>query len=186
MSENLDKLAFEALQDERYQDAIQLLEQSARNRSPYAMRTLGWMHEVGKGVSVDKMKAIKYFQASVDAGSTHSNYDLGRLLMEQGDTQGALLVFRSGAATGNVGSMFALGRTLYESGQSESQKHEGIYWLKNSADMGHVYAKRKLLIIDLHKDTKIFRKVHTLLRFIPLIFGSFIQYLTNKHSEKLW
>jgi len=73
-------------------------------------------------------------------GDSNAMYELGNLLLEQGDIDGAEEWYRRAAATGNIGAMHNLGIVLGEKGELT----EAEAWYRRAAQDGHASSMSNL------------------------------------------
>ena len=64
------------------EEGIPLMIKGVEKGDTTAMNWMGWCYEYGKGVAVDKQKAIEHYRQSANGGNTSAKKNLARLLLD--------------------------------------------------------------------------------------------------------
>jgi TPR repeat protein len=89
---------------------------AAESGSPEAQLRVGQGYHLGQGgFPRDKARAVQWYTKAAKGGQKAAQADLGRLLLESGDTRGGLDWLKRAAQSGEAAAMVALGR-LYATG----------------------------------------------------------------------
>ena len=136
-------------------DAIGELEQLWDEGSILAAHLLGKVYRDGLGVEADADKAIEWFRRSADARNDYSEYALGKLLLERGDTAEGIAYLTRAAEHGNQYAPYRMGK-LYLEGKNVDA---AVEWFGRAASVGNPYAhyalgKLYLLGRDVQRDEK--------------------------------
>ena len=122
-------------------DAIGELERLWDEGCIVAAHQLGKAYRDGLGVKVDADKAVEWFRYGAEAGSDYSEYALGELLLERGDTAGGVSSLTRAAKRGNQYAQYTLGK-LYLLGREVPRDEEPApRYLERAAAQGNVYAQ---------------------------------------------
>lgn len=81
-AEKLTEVGFDLYLEEKYSEALPILEQASSLGSGDADCHLGIMHELGRGVPKDFGRAFECFKQSAERGSSGGQYRLGRCYQE--------------------------------------------------------------------------------------------------------
>lgn len=128
-----------------YEKAFDLLHAASDDDDADIHEALGWLYESGNAGLADYELAKKHYSCSAAKGSADALNRLGKMLKRRGAIDEAERAFREGAEIGDLPSMCDLGLLLVENAEPESSK-EGISWIQKSAENGHLYAQRWLLL----------------------------------------
>lgn len=99
---------------------------------------LGVIYAEGRGVSVDKEKAKKFFLSAALYGDHHALCNIGLLLMKEENTNHELArnLFQRAAFQGNTLAAHNLGVSLLES-DNKDDITLGLTWLKSTTEIGY-------------------------------------------------
>jgi TPR repeat protein len=174
-----------ALESGAYQEAVSLLYPLAEANSEFALLGLGWIYETGNGVSPNDSIAKSFYERAVSAGSIVGCFELGRILLKQGDKEGARFAFAKGSELGDLPSMSRLGKMMVEGRGGSTDADTGIAWLEKAAVGGHILAQRHLIDIQLRKTKSVFRKLLLRFRIAALVRKGAQEILKNPESDKI-
>jgi len=74
--------------------------QLAEQGSAFCMGRVAWSYYTGRGVLIDRSKAVDWYRRGFEAGCTSDLLIYGKLLIDRQDFAGAETVFKNGAADG--------------------------------------------------------------------------------------
>jgi hypothetical protein len=179
------KLAFEAYKAGEFDRAYLLYSRLAEQGHCESQVFVGYMLYVGKGVAEDRHAAVLWFQKSADLGYPEGAFYLGRSLGLAGKHSDAFKWYQTAAAGGYVPAVFRLG-LAYARGQGTSKDLSKAYqYLLAAKKQGHVYAYRKVAVLDMQGNRGVLRRLTGLLGLIFIaLYGSLMIYL-NPSSEEL-
>jgi TPR repeat protein len=80
-NKNAYELGLVAYQQERFDQAFDLLQSSAKKGNARAWHLLGTMYQVGVGVEKDEYMAIHWFKKAADAGVVEAQFQLGLMYL---------------------------------------------------------------------------------------------------------
>ena len=83
--EEIELLAYKAMQREDFRLAEQLFASLENENSGYALTSLGWMHENGYLGTSDKKRARTYFERAMATGDVDAHFQLALLQSNQGE-----------------------------------------------------------------------------------------------------
>lgn len=184
--DDIERLAFQAVKTSDYAEARRLLEPLTERDSEYALMTLGWMHEAGKGAPRKMKLAASLYERATQIGCLEGYNSLGRVLREEGDPEKAREAFAKGAELGNLGSIGWLGIMMLSGQGGPIDVENGRIWLNRAAEMGHVAANGKLLIIEKQNSKSVFRHVTYHIKKMLLTYRALRQYSNDPYSGKLF
>jgi TPR repeat protein len=154
-----EKAASRAFEEKDFDEAVRLLMPLAERNSEYALHTLGYISELGLGGTSDKGAARSYYKRAAAQGSGAAYFNLGRLLLREGEDMKARAAFQAGAEQAHVSCMSRLGRMMVDGSGGPADLQAGLAWLERAAGKGDILAQRKLLIIEAQKAKSIFTKL---------------------------
>jgi TPR repeat protein len=178
----IENLAAKAIKAENYSDARRLLEPLVGCDSEYALTTLGWMHEAGKGAPFDRKVAASYYERAAKLGCLEAFNSLGRVLRNEGELTKARNAFKQGAELGNLGSMSWLGIMMRWGEGGPTDDKNGMLWITAAAEKGHFVAKAQLLRIEKQKSKSIFRHIIYHFRKALLIIRGVKEHISDPYS----
>lgn len=118
-----------------------------------ASDALGCLYMAGKGVKMDKKKAMALFRKGAEGGCADSQFRIGMCYMQGTETEKdvaeAAKWFRKAAEQGHNESSALLGSILLAGEGVEKNEEEGLKYLRLAADGGSVMAQRNLGIAKL-------------------------------------
>ena len=125
-------------------EALQMLKQLWDNGLVIAAHQLGKAYRDGLGVLPDDEKAELWFRHSAEAGNDCSQYALGTLLLEQGQSSEAVSWYERAAATGNQYAQYDLGKFYLQSKNIPKNVSRAETFLTAAAEQGNQYAQYAL------------------------------------------
>lgn len=180
-----EQTASQALEAGKYEEAFQMLNLLVERKSHYALLSLGWIYETGAAGYVDKAAAQRYYERSIAEGGMPAYFELGRLLVSQGEEAQARLTFEAGAERGDIPSMARLGRMMVEGRGGPADPGAGSAWLESAAAQGHIYAQRTLLTIEEGKAQSMLEKLSVKRKIASLVKRGTEEMLKDPHSDKV-
>jgi TPR repeat protein len=139
-----ERTAHRMLKDERFREALPLLEQTASAGSAWAEEWLGYMHAAGRGVRKNPEKSIRHYEFAYEGGR-HSANNVGRAHFRAERAEAALDWFRKDPYYPSS-SLYWQHRVLKAHPHLQQYPEEADEILVKAADAGHVYAKRDLAL----------------------------------------
>lgn len=146
-----------AIDEGKYEEAIQALEPSAEQGQAWAQDLLGLMYARGQGVPQDDTKAIKWYRAAADQGYAEAQHHFGWMYFSgrgvPKDETEAVKWFQAAADQGNARAQHSLG-LMYAQGMGISQDYkEATKWRRAAAEQGDVGAQFHLgILYELGRD----------------------------------
>jgi TPR repeat protein len=168
-----------------YEEALRLLLPLAERDSEYALRALGFLFETGATGARDQPAAQSYYERAVGLGSVPANFDLGRLLLAQGEDSAARAAFEAGAARGDIPCMAELGWMCVKGRGGPADMVAGSAWLEKAASAGHIFAQRRLLNIELENARSVVQRLSVRMRILLLAGTGAKEMWRNPDSDKL-
>uniref|UniRef100_UPI0035AE13A0 tetratricopeptide repeat protein n=1 Tax=Paenirhodobacter enshiensis TaxID=1105367 RepID=UPI0035AE13A0 len=92
--------------------AVALYSRAAEAGVAQALNMLGLCCEEGQGLPADRALARRYYAAGAEAGDCWASFNLGRLMLEEGEFDAALIRFRRAYDTGFAGFWRRLAEAL--------------------------------------------------------------------------
>ena len=131
-----------------YKEAVKWYRKSADQGYANAQCNLGYMYEVGRGVSQSYSEAVKWYRSAAEQGAAQAQCNLGYMYeFGRGVTQSyseAEKWYRKAADQGHSKAQFNLA-VLYWGGLGVSQNDsEAVKWYRKSADQGYASAQCNL------------------------------------------
>lgn len=168
-----------------YDKAVSLLEAMSAKNSAYALLSLGWIYETGAVGHPEIDVAKLYYLRAIDAGSISAYFEMGRLLVRQGDEENARSIFQAGARKSNFACMARLGRMMLEGRGGPYDFDGGMQMLDEAASNGQISAQRTLLKVKENNARNIFQKILLKIRIAQLAKKGAAEILTNPYSDKV-
>jgi TPR repeat protein len=181
----IENLAAQAIKAENFSEARRLLEPLVKSGSEYALTTLGWMHEAGKGLPYDKELAVMYYEQASKMGCLEAFNSLGRVLWADGRLVEARKAFKEGSELGNLGSMSWLGIMMLSGEGGPVDVENGMQCVKAAAEKGHFTAKWQLLLIERHQSKSIFRHIKYYIKKVIIAFRAAKDDSDDPYSGKM-
>lgn len=100
--DEIERIAFEAMERRDYDTAMHLLAPLADRDSVYALTTIGWIYEYGHPGHLDRSLAPKYFERAIALGSTEACLEMGWLLMTENRLAEARAILEMGKGKGGT------------------------------------------------------------------------------------
>lgn len=139
---DIDHKLHELLNKELYKDAFLLAHDV---HTLYARRTLAFLYQYGYGVDKNIEKAINILQQLTDESYPSSAYDLGLIYIHQKkDAKSALQFFLRDED--NPSASYWISQIYDGFLNHEIDQDKRLHYLNKSAKLGHVFAKRELLL----------------------------------------
>ena len=182
--EEIEKEAYNAIDRMDFERAYEILNSIADERSPYALLTLGWMHDNAFAVVENKEVAQSYYIRAVDAGSLVAYHRLGSLFLEKGDDHSARAIFHTGAEQGCLPCMYEVGVMLLDGKGGKVDEKSGKDWLIYAADRDHIWSKRKLLGIEKKKTKSFVRRLLVNMQICVLGIKGGLAHFSDPNSER--
>lgn len=104
----------------------------------------------GEAMAEAKLEEMERLRASAERGDPFAQYRLGKLLLLQKETEGAIQWLTASAEQGNQFAQYALGK-LYLLGKEdgiERSRETAVYWLTLAANQGNQHAQYFLIHLD--------------------------------------
>ena len=184
-AKNSEQLAWKAIQDGAYDEAVRLLEPLARQNSEWALLSLGWIYETGAMADPDKDAALSLYARAASQGSAAGCFDLGRLHLMRGDEVSARSAFRTGVERGDLPSTAELGRMLLRGLGGPSNAEEGWNLVERAATQGHIFAQRTLLTIEQENARSFPERLLVKLKIIRLALKGGREVWRDRYSDKM-
>jgi TPR repeat protein len=182
----IESLAAKAIETENFTEARRLLEPLVKYDSEYALMTLAWMHEAGKGGEPNLKLAASLYRRVADIGCLEAYNCLGRVLRDEGDLIEVRNAFTKGAELGNLGSMAWLGVMMLAGDGGPVDNKNGILWINTAAERGHLVAKGQLLILERQNSKSMFRHIIYHFKRVSLGLRATKGYLDDPYSGKVF
>ena len=125
-------------------DAIDELERLWEEGCIVAAHQLGKAYRDGLGVKIDTDKAVEWFRRGAETGNDYSEYALGKLLLERGDTTGGVDCLTRVAKRGNQYAQYRLGKLYLEGETVPKDVDTALSHLADAAAQGNQYAQYML------------------------------------------
>ena len=141
------RLAIEACEAERWEEAFRLSKNAGRNDSTLQYY-LGKMYAAGRGVAKDETEAVKWYRKSAKQGNADAQCNLG-LMYDEGrgvtqDDSEAVKWYRKSAEQGNADAQYNLG-VMYANGEGVAKdEREAFKWYRKAAEQGDADAQCNL------------------------------------------
>jgi TPR repeat protein/dipeptidyl aminopeptidase/acylaminoacyl peptidase len=140
--------AHEHIQAGRHSAAIASLRDPEVERSAWAMRLLGTIHENGLGVAKNEAEAVRWYLKAAGAGAGPASTALGRMYASgrgvARDDAEAIRWFQRGADAGDADAMERLG-WMYESLSPPTRDYlTAVRWYRRASGAGNAQAKVNL------------------------------------------
>lgn len=157
----------------------------SREGHPGAQVFLGWLHETGRGVPIDKDEALYWYGAAANAGDAVGQYYLAVLTIRRGDLRGGVHWLEQAAKQRYVPALYRLGK-MHEAGYGvERSEVECRRWITEAASLGHPFAQRWLAIRGLRGAAGVRGFFRALAWFASLPFVSFRLAWRDESDENL-
>lgn len=183
--EEVEKLAFEAIQSEKYDDAYNILLPLSEKNSGYALSVIGSFYETGTIVPIDKNIARSYYEKAVKEEYITAFCRLGDLLVEIGDTAQARIIFESGAKLDSLPCMYQIGVMMIEGQGGAVDQTQGREWLRKAAEKGHIFSQRRIIGFEIRESKSIVSKIIAALKILGLMLPAFKEHMKNPDSNRI-
>jgi len=123
---------FRALEDGRFDEALNYISLYAANGDPRAQYTMGVMHRRGAGVEQDDREALLWFLAAAESGHMLGQYAAG-LAFDQGrgidrDFDNAVHYLREAALNGHAAAPVQLGNVYFDKANPAADNAKAHFW----------------------------------------------------------
>ena len=108
--------------EQDYSKAIELWQRAGKLGYPKAYNNIGCSYECGRGVEVEKKKAIHYFELAAIGGEVIARYNLGLVEQERGNIDRALKHYTIAVRDGESDSLEVIKR-LYSNGHASKEDY---------------------------------------------------------------
>ena len=164
----VQNLAFEAMQTEDYQKVFTLLEPHKTCDSEYILITLGWLYHTGRAGVTDKHLAGSFYRRAAEIGCIDAHYRIGILEKGEGNNEAARMAFCDGAMIEHLPAMSKLGEMMIEGKGGPVDIDQGMKLLLKAAEQGHIMSKLRLNTIAARQTNNIFKKTRLKLQRLRL------------------
>jgi TPR repeat protein len=184
-NKDIERLATQAIESGAYGEALRLLRPLGEGDSEAALLSLGWLYETGAGGAADKDAARLCYQRAAALGSSSACFELGRLLLSQGEESQSRSAFEAGAERGDISSMSKLGRMMVEGRGGHTDLDAGSEWLKRAAAQGHIFAQRTLLNMEERNAKSVWERLSLKRKIALLAIKGAKEISKNPDSDKV-
>ena len=142
------KIADEAYKAKDYDKALKYYQYAAENNDSHAQFRLGYMYDMGKGVTQNYAEAMKWYLKAANQGHVSAQNNIGVMYeMGQGvkqDYAEAMKWYLKAANQGHVSAQNNIG-VMYEIGKGVKQDYsEANKWYQKAAEQGYASAQYSL------------------------------------------
>lgn len=141
--------AVTAIEQYRFQDAVEILEKLASQGFAPAQVRLGLMLLTGEGIVADAQKGLELIRRAADSGNPLAQRALGSLYLddspplEKDDSQ-AIAWYRRAAEQGDATAQYVLG-AMYINGRGVTKDYaQAANWFRMAAEQGNASAQNEL------------------------------------------
>ena len=127
-----------------YKKAAKIFKRGVELGSVDAMVSLGRLFSTGRGVKLDKKKAMQLYKMSADRGFAPAQYNLGCLLNEHQRGDEAFRYFSLSAEQNYTDAEFNLAYCCGRGVGTEKDDYKARFWYARAAAKGDERAKEKL------------------------------------------
>ena len=128
----------------RFKEAHDLTVPLAKAGVSNAQMTLGWMHQVGKGVERDLEQAKFWYRSALQSQGARAEFYLGTVYWNESAFADAIDWFQKAASHGFTPAMYQLGR-MYRHGVGVARDQIlAARYVDQAARGGHIFARRDL------------------------------------------
>lgn len=122
--------------------ALVAVEAAAAKGDAEAIATMGWLHETGRGVPADLVRAAQHYRAASAKGDPFAQWRLG-VMIDKGQAEGSLgdavMLFRRAAAQKSAEAMASLG-VMHATGRGVERDYEAaMRYYQAAARMGSAH-----------------------------------------------
>ena len=135
-----NKIADEAYKAKDYAKALKYYQYAAEKNDNHAQFRLGYMYDMGYGVTQNYAEAVKWYLKAANQGNVSAQYNIG-IMYEKGygvkqDCSEANKWYQKAAEQGNTSAQYSLGVNYYF-GKGITQNYtEAFNWLLKAAESG--------------------------------------------------
>jgi TPR repeat protein len=112
----------------------------AENGDPYAGLGVAYMYHHGKGLELDRDKALRWYRISAEEGCTRSQWELAKLyrdgVMVEADTEKYIYHLKKASRMGNPEAQMSLAGEYYKGELLPKDDEEAFRWMSLSAKQG--------------------------------------------------
>ncbi len=174
------------IEQERYQDAYQLLLPLSDKDSEYTLMALGWLLSSEVIDENNNYDAMSYYYRAASEGNPEAFLRYGQVLLGEGYASEARTTFEGGAELESLGSIYWLGSMLVQGEGGPVDEPKGISFLRQAAEKGHIFAQRDLYRIDFRNTQSLFAKAAIAIKIGLLALKAGKEIVVDRHSEKIW
>ena len=147
-AEQLVAAGIKEYQEGKYGDAFRTFQKAANLDHVMAYYNLGILYDLGKGVSRDREKAVRWYRLAADQGLACAQFNLGQMyFLGEGvdrDPKEALSWYQKAAEQGLPEAQAMLGAIYLEGTVIPRDRNQGLAWLRRAADQGLEAAQETL------------------------------------------
>lgn len=147
-AEQLVAAGIKEYQEGKYGDAFRTFQKAANLDHVMAYYNLGILYDLGKGVSRDREKAVRWYRQAAEQGLACAQFNLGQMYflgdgVEQNPRE-AFLWYQKAADQGLPEAQAMLGAIYLEGNVIPRDRNQGLAWLRRAADQGLEAAQETL------------------------------------------
>ena len=132
--------AHDLIRDERYREALDLVEPHARGGDARAQVLLGSLRETGRGCNADYVAAEYWYGEAADQQYRPGQFSLGSLYHRRGQRDRAMFFYRRAAEQEILPAFSRLATNAFRQGQ----RSEGLRLLREAKQRGHLVSALRL------------------------------------------
>jgi len=129
---------------QKNKDAMNLFLKAAKKGDVRAQQIIAQAYTLGQHLPQDTHEAEAWTQKAAQQGSIQSQFDLGMLLKNKGDSEGSRFWLVKAASAGHGEAQYALGMIYSEGDGVKASFPEALKWLSMAAKQGSEKAKIRL------------------------------------------
>ncbi len=133
-------------------EGLVALEARASDGDLGAMVSLGMLHQVGQGASLDLARSARWFERAAARGDARARFHLGQMhlwgLGVAQDPSRGLELLRAAAGEGDPAYAYFLGLALHLGQGVRPDPREALVWMKKAGDAGLAQARDALLQLE--------------------------------------
>ena len=128
-----------------FEGLVETFDEMAKKGDIFACRFIQECYDKGVGVKRNTDKAAEYQRLAADSGDEESYFPAGLYLYNNDKHGESFKYFEKAAKLGNTRAAYFCGLMLYDGDEGmEQDKKQGMIYLQQAADKGHVAANAKL------------------------------------------
>jgi TPR repeat protein len=179
-----ERTAHRMLKEERFREALPLLEQAVSAGSAWSHDWLGHMYGAGRGVRKNPEKSIRHYEIAYEGGR-HSANNIGRAHFKAERAEAALDWFRKEAYYPSS-SLYWQYRVLEAYPHLQQHPGEADELLVKAADAGHVYAKRAIALRMIKGDKSFGTRLQGLRAWLHVMRHGLRLIMNDIYDERLY